>query len=251
MRRYNSARRCHSAAPHLSPLPRGERVGVRGMEIPPKVSQTARCGEGDKDLLDLLREAGRGMEEKMKKMLMVVAVVSMFWFTGCVDEGVHAEGLGDLPTHDGQLPILGFRVTNETRDTVYIRYIITELRRLDDNSAVSSCSVFDCSTFTVYQDGRMGTRGAPSAGGNCLLEIPINWDGVGDDSPFGAISVGGSIEFVYTTMIRSDAPPGRYQYTLTGYWIDEFDVVMSCDVENQPTPTLPGVPIVGPVLIVL
>jgi len=190
----------------------------------------------------------------MKKMLSVVSVFVvgfMFMIGCCVDEGVHAEALEDLPAFDGQLPILGFRITNETCDTVYVRYIITELRRLDDDSAVSLCDVFDCSTLAAYQDGYQGSVGAPSGGGSCLLEIPVNWDLGVDHPPFARISAGDSIKFVYTAMIRSDAPPGRYQYALTGYWVDEFDIVMSCDPGDQPLPTLPGVPIVGPVLIVL
>ncbi|MBI5071422.1 hypothetical protein HZB93_00805 [Candidatus Falkowbacteria bacterium] len=191
----------------------------------------------------------------MKKVMALFAVFmigcnnTFIDLTPCYD--VYAEVLPELPMYDDQLPILGLRITNDTCDTVYVKYILTELRRLDDDSAFSICSVFDCSTFRAYQDGRLAVESAPPGGGSCLLEIHVNWTGTGDGLPFGEISSRGSAEFVYTAMIRPDAPSGRYQYILTGYWIDEFEVVMSCNVEDQPVPSKLGVPILGPVITVL
>ena len=203
-------------------------------------------------------------QTKIAIVINVAFVVFAFAFVGVTTAGcdntfidltpcedVYAEDLPELPTYDDQQSILGFRIVNWTCDTVSVKYMLTELRRLDDNSAFSLCSVFDCSTFRVYQDGRLGTEGAPPGGGSCLLDIPVNWTGMGDGLPFGEILSRGSAEFVYTAMIRPDAPSGRYQYVLTGHWIDEFEVVMSCNVEDQPVPSNLGVPILGPVITVL
>jgi hypothetical protein len=203
------------------------------------------------------------MDRQTKIAINVAFVVFAFVFVGLTTAGcdntfidltpcedVYAEDLLELPTYDDQQSILGFRIVNWTCDTVSVKYMLTELRRLDDNSAFSLCSVFDCLTFRAYQDGRLGAEGAPSVGGSCLLEIPVNWDGTGDGFPFGEIPPHDLVEFVYTATIRPDAPAGRYQYVLTGHWIDEFEIVMSCNVEDQPVSSNLGVPILGPVITV-
>jgi hypothetical protein len=209
-------------------------------------------------------------KEEMKKMMIVVAALLVLCGFACFttvidlsecDGVVHVEVLSDLPVYDDSIPILGVRITNDTCNGVHLHYMIEELRRLDDGSVVNVYDMFEPHPImvNVYQDGQqivmMGAvLGSPP--GQCFLDIPYHWTEEGpDDSLVGFIPAGGSIELVWTARIWGDAPPGRYQYTIAGYWADEdtglFDFEWSCNPEDQPTPTLPDVPITGPVLIVL
>jgi hypothetical protein len=190
--------------------------------------------------------------------------------------GIHVEALEDLPVYDTGIPILGFRIVNDTCDNVVqLRYTIEELHRVDDGSTVlDPCEVFDCS---AYMYGRPYIRGYQSGwefylttGGfdvedGCLTGRNGGWvDSAryGERDPLGNFvgspPAGGYIDIVVTATIRPDAPSGQYQFTLKDYWMSGalFDSIrtFTCDGaargDGTPVPSEVGVPILGPVFTV-